>query len=464
MKNHAAQRLIADMQARSNSSGSLLTEALGASSQHLRQFNRERTLNCVRLQGPLPRVTIAQRIGLSRATVSNIIDELLAEGFVHEGDMLSAAPGGGRRPIQVHFNANAGCILGVDIGRTHLTFVAADLSGHILAHQSMPFITTQGPDICIQQLANRLRDFINANDISWDRIIGLSCGSPGTLDGNKRVFVSPPHMPGWNGVDIRGTLEEEFKLPVLLDNDANLGALGESRYGAGRTQKDFIYVKIGTGIGSGIIVNGQIYRGNGGFAGELGHITTGEDGPLCECGNRGCLESLAGADAIIHDACEGISLTRLQSELPDKQVSSIATKPLADMSDVIQAAREGDPACCAALAVAGHRIGMAVSVLINLFNPSAVILDGGVTHAGDILTAPLIASAAASSLPASWNHTRILMGELHEMAIALGAITAMIDEAFGQAKMFGDTIPQLPEVDIYKYTNAVPGDLVPPSG
>jgi predicted NBD/HSP70 family sugar kinase len=248
-------------------------------------------------------------------------------------------------------------------------------------------------------------------------------GIPGTLAANTRIFTLPPHMPGWDGVNLQQALRTSLNVPVFVDNDANLGALGESRYGIGNTFDNFVYMKVGTGIGTGTIIDRQIFRGSGGFAGELGHISIGEDGPQCDCGSRGCLETLAGADAIMAEACANAAPGSLLDEVR-------ACKPQLDIADVIAAAQKGDEASRVAIIHAGERMGVALSNLINIFDPAAIIIDGSVSKAGDLLIVPLMQKASSITLRPSWQHTTVMLGELDNLAIALGGVATVIDQAF----------------------------------
>lgn len=431
------RRLVHDMRQRdARLAGS---ETQGADYHQLRSFNRLLVLNCIRQQGPVARVEIARLIGLSRTTVSSIVDELLQDGLVEEGSVLSAAPNGGRRATLVQFNADAGISLGVDIGRTHLTIVAANLSGTVFARQAGLLHLERGPEICVPEIIDRLRSFAADHGIQWERVIGLGVGIPGTLDSETRILVNPPHMRGWNGINVRPALQDALHVPIYMDNDANMGALGESRYGAGRGFNHFIYLKLGTGIGSGLIVNNQVYRGSGGFAGEIGHISFGEAGPRCDCGNSGCLESIAGAEAIVADALHIAAIA------PEGGVgmpsAAMACKPPVDIADVIQAAHAGDHASRLALEHAATRIGTALAAMINLLNPGAIILDGGVARAGDLLLAPLRRIVATKSIPAAWKPTSILVGELENQAIAMGAIATVIDIAFEIPSLVTEQVP-----------------------
>jgi glucokinase-like ROK family protein len=378
----------------------------------MREFNLLLVLNCIRQHGPLPRVAIARKTGLSRPTVSSLMETLLRERLVREGELLNSSAAGGRRAVEVHFNASAGYALGVDVGRTHVTLLLTNLAAEIQARQSEPFDTTQGAEDCLPLLTARLRAFVEAADTRWDQIVGVGVGIPGPIDSRRRQLVSPPRLPGWDRIDLYESLHRELRVPVFLDNDANMGTLGESRYGAGRGVENMAYIKLGTGIGGGMIMNGAIYRG-GGSAGEIGHVTIDADGPECACGNKGCLEALAGAGAIVQDASRG------------------ASRAAGDIADVVQAALEGDPQCRAALERAGEYIGVAVADVLNLCSPSLILIDGGVSRAGDLLLSSLRAAAAARSLPIAWTNTTIQLAQLGDNAIALGAVSTVLDATFG---------------------------------
>ncbi len=383
----------------------------------MRELNRLLVLNSVREDGPMARVQIAARTGLSRTTVSSIVDSLLKEGLVREGNLLEAAPAGGRRAILVHFHADAGYILGVDMGRTHLTVIATNLAATIYASYSGPFNADLGPGVCLPLLTAELRDFAARHHIPWDRVVGVGVGIPGPMDVHRRMLVSPPRMPGWDRVDIRALLSRDLNVPVFLDNDANMGALGESRFGAGRGVDQLAYIKVGTGIGCGLVINGAIYRGSRGAAGELGHLTVDVDGPLCDCGNRGCLEAVAGAQAIVQAAT----------------CAAGDSAALTDVADVIRAAQAGHLPSRAALEMSGRSIGVALAGLVNLLNPAVIIIAGGVAHAGELLLEPIRSAIATRGLPAASAQTRVLAAELGDNAIALGAAVSVMDAAFAMS-------------------------------
>ncbi len=397
----------------------------------MRASNRLLILNCVREHGSITRAAIARQTGLSRTTVSSIMDQLLKEGYVRDGETQRASASGGRRVVPVHFQAAAGCILGVALGRNHLTILVSDLAATILKETTIPFETSRGADFCIPLLAEKLRSSVAEQHISWGKVVGVGMGMPGPLDAQLQGPAAPLLLPGWEGVNVRKILSAELGVPVYLDNNANMGALGESRYGAGHDAADLLYLKVGTGIGGGIVMGGQVYRGRSGSAGEIGHMTVDPNGPICNCGNPGCLEALVGGRAIVADARQAISLRRRVGALEgDAQVNGSKVIHLTTVAQVVQAAFEGDPACRAAIEQAGEYVGIALASLVNFFNPSLIVLDGNTMRAGEMLLEPIRRTVAARSLPAPLANTQIVPGILGGNAIALGGVATVIDLAF----------------------------------
>jgi predicted NBD/HSP70 family sugar kinase len=396
----------------------------------MREHNRLLVLNCVRNFGPIARVVIARQTGLSRTTISAIMEELLKDDLVREGETRSLTSAGGRPATLVHFNDTAGYVIGVDVGRSHLTMLIADLSAKVVARRSGPMSIDLGPECCLKQVGAQLNDFLAEQHIDWSQIVGIGMGMPGPLDWRLHKLIAPPRMPGWNNVEVQRVLRQQFSVTVYTENDANMGALGESRYGGARGVSDLAYVKIGTGIGAGLVIGGQLYRGSRGSAGEIGHVTIDEDGPVCDCGNRGCLEAIASADAVVADAREALSLRRtlMTDGVPPGALSNLAHP---DIADVVEAAHQGDPACRAAIANAGARIGVALASLVNLLNPSLILVDGAVARAGEMLLDPIRQAVAVRSLAIGSRHMRVLVGELGDNAIALGGVATVLEAAFG---------------------------------
>jgi predicted NBD/HSP70 family sugar kinase len=426
------RHIVRSMRARDVRQSTRPATSRGADLRLMRELNRLLILNGVRVSGPITRVAVAHRTGLSRTTVSSIVDELLADNLLFEGKTVEAAPTGGRRATLLHFNADAGYVIGVDLGRSHLTLLLTNLAGQIIARRSGPFDASLGPETCLQQVIASLMGFTAEHQIGWHQIIGVGLGIPGPMDAASRMLVRPPRMPGWDQFDMRTVMERACKVPMYFDNDANMGARGESQYGAARNVDNMAYVKVATGIGCGLIVNGDIYRGSSGAAGELGHVTIDDNGPVCDCGNRGCLEVVAGAAAVTMAASRGVYPDRGDShDATDSAVVGPQRAGALDVADVVQAAIAGDSVAQEAIAGAGYHIGIALAGLVNIFNPSLILLDGSMARAGEFLLGPIRQGIARRSLAASSAATRIEMAQLGDNAIALGAVATVIEAAFG---------------------------------
>ncbi len=418
-------------------------EGLGVDQEKVRNYNRQLILRYLREHGPAPRVAIAQSLGLSRATVSSIVKGLMEHGFVREGEKMQATPRGGKRATEVHFNVDAGYIVGIDLGRSHLRIYLTNLAAKIVDQWASRFDTKVGWEVGLQLIAKKTNELVENNHKPWDLVRGIGLSIPGSPDPTSRMLISPPLLKMWMGVDIPMRLRQKLNLnerfPIYLDNDANMGALGESRYGAGYGVTNLIYVKLSTGIGAGLILNGQLYRGNNGVAGEFGHVIVEDvikggmsDGsPSCSsCGKHGCLEAVAGLHAIVNDARQHSSSALIRS-IKETDITPD------QMADVIIEAQKGDSASRTALELAGKRIGTAIgSYLINVYNPLVILIDGGVVRPGkgdtiyinDLLLNTVYHSAEESSLPVAWVGTKLSPGALGDDAVGLGAVANVIDK------------------------------------
>lgn len=407
----AASSLVSSMRARGAREPRRHGVPLGTDPHAMRQSNRLLILNCVREHEPLPRAEVARLTGLSRTTVGHIIDALIAEGFLRDGNSQRARASAGRRVIPVYFNATAAYVLGVSVGRSHLTLVLSDLSAGVVGRVDTAFDITSGPDRCLPIIVQTIRNFVASHQIAWTDVIGIGVGLPGTMDTQLEGLISERGLPGWKGVNLRERLSAELSTPIYLDNNANLGALGEMRYGSGQGVTNLLYVKLGTRIGSGVVINGQLYRGSSGSAGEIGHMTVDPDGPRCDCGSSGCLKTFAGSPAILAQARQ-------------------KRREIASFDDLVGAARAGDTACLDVLARAGEVIGIALASLVNFFNPALIVLDGSTMRAGELILNPVRESMARRSLPAPFAHIEIVPSALGGTAIARGGVATVLDAAF----------------------------------
>lgn len=323
------------------------------SQSSLHRANLERVVRAVRLAGSLTQAEIARSTGLSAATVSNIVRELKEGGTVEVTDTSA----GGRRARSVSLSGDAGIVIGVDFGHTHLRVAVGNLAHQVLAEESAPLDVDASWAEGFDRAEALVGELIAGIGVGREKVIGVGLGVPGPIDVESGTLGSTAILPGWAGINPRQELSQRLGVPVYVDNDANLGALGELVWGSGRGVKDLAYIKVASGVGAGLVINGQIYRGPGGTAGEIGHITLDESGPVCRCGNRGCLETFAAARYV---------LPLLQS----------THGPELTMERVVELAREGDPGCRRVIADVGRHVGSGVANLCNVLNPSRVVLGG----------------------------------------------------------------------------------------
>jgi predicted NBD/HSP70 family sugar kinase len=387
------------------------------SQSSLHRANLERVIRAVRLAGSLTQAEIARGTGLSAATVSNIVRELRDNGTVQ----VTPTSSGGRRARAVSLSGDAGIVVGVDFGHSHLRVAVGNLAHQVLAEQTEPIdvdaSAAQGFDRA-EQLVGRL---IAATGIGPDKVIGVGLGVPGPIDVATGVLGSTAILPGWSGINPREELAGRLGMPVHVDNDANLGSLGELVWGSGRGVQDLAYIKVASGVGAGLVINGRIYRGPGGTAGEIGHITLDESGPVCRCGNRGCLETFTAARHVL-------------------ELLRGAHGPDLTVPRMVQLAREGDPGCRRVIADVGRHVGMGVATLCNVLNPSRVVLGGDLAESGELVIGPIRESVARYAIPSAARQLTVVPGALGGRAEVLGALALVLSE-MGDSTHSGDVSP-----------------------
>jgi glucokinase-like ROK family protein len=393
--------------------------------QNVKNVNKHTVLDLIRFTpGGISRVEIARRMELTRAAVSAIVNDLMSTGIIREAESINLHSG--RPPVVLEINPTRGYVVGVDFGASHINLLVADLAAHILEENEIAFDIQQGPSASLEQADQLLREILAKAGLSLKDIVAIGVGVPGPVVTEVGIVLAPPIMPGWDRYPIRDTLEKKWGCPVSLNNDAELGVLGEWAAGAGRGERNLAYIKVGTGIGCGLLLDGQIYRGVTGSAGEIGHLTIDENGPICACGNQGCLEAIAGGRAIAQQAQEAIRKGQRT------QLSSIRSIETITARDVAAAARKGDLVAQQILGRAGSYIGIALAGLVNLFNPGMIIIGGGVAQTGDILLEPIRQAVQRRSLPAATRVVRITTAMLGRRSSSMGAVVQALSLALHQ--------------------------------
>ncbi len=330
-----------------------------------------------------------------------------------------ASSSGGRRPRLLALRRDFGYLVGADMGATSLDLAIADFSGAVLDRSTGPIDVRDGPEPVLGELTHLLQARLKALGIPVEKTLAVGIGVPGPIDFEAGTLISPPIMPGWDGYPIRDFLWRVFpNAAVIVDNDVNVMALGELRSGAGARHDNFIFVKVGTGIGSGIVCKGEIYRGADGSAGDIGHICADRSGPRCVCGNIGCLEAIAAGPPIAARAAEAAR----EGRSPILARLMAANGGALTAADVGRAAAEGDPAANAIIQDSGRIIGEVLAGLVNFFNPSLILIGGGVSGIGHQFLAAIRQGVLHRSLPLSTRHLRIDVSTLGASAGAIGAL------------------------------------------
>jgi predicted NBD/HSP70 family sugar kinase len=384
--------------------------AVVGSLEGLRELNKLRVIDALRQLGTASRTELARHTGLSRTTVATVIVDLQASGLVVEQAEGGSEPAGrGRPPALLRLDPSAGAAVGVDFGHSHVHVAVADLSSRVLAERRVAVEVDDDATTALNTAAELVNDLIAASGLDRGRIVCAGMGVPGPFDRRTGEIGSTVIMPGWVGLRAGEELARRIGLPVEVDNDANLGALGELFYGAARGLTDFVYVKHSTGIGAGIVVGGRLHRGVTGFAGELGHVRVPDDVTVCRCGNRGCLQVVAGSG-------------RLLESLRDAHGKEI------DMRGLIELIGANDPGARRVVNDAGREVGRVLASVCNVLNPEAVIVGGDMSVVGEPFFAGIREAIDRNALLGTAHAVEVRGGALGERAGVLGALALVIGD------------------------------------
>ncbi|WP_281888427.1 ROK family transcriptional regulator [Paenibacillus sp. YYML68] len=385
--------------------------------QLIKKINKYIVLDMIRRHYPISRADISARSGLNKATVSALVNELLESSLVTETGLGESS--GGRKPMLLLFNDQAGYAIGVDLGVNYILAMITDLSGNVVKERKVE-LTDLSVESVLDKLKKTIHALIRKAPPSPYGIVGIGVGVPGLVD-DQGAVLSAPNL-GWDNVPLRELLQTEFGVEVEIDNEANAGALGEKEFGAARTVSNLLYISVGIGIGAGIILGDSLYRGVSGFSGEVGHMTLAEDGMRCGCGNRGCWETFASEKALLHKA---------QASLP------IGSGELPSLPLLLQQAKRADADAEKVrelFAGIGHWLGVGIANLVNVFNPELVVIGNRMSLAGEWMTAAIHDTLDSRSLAFHRKHTSIAYSELGMSSSALGAASMAINRFFSSMK------------------------------
>lgn len=357
---------------------------------------------------PRTRAELAKTSGLARSTVAARVDELMRKGLI--APVADAASTGGRPPSQFALNPTAKVVIAADIGASHTTVAVTDLAGTVLAERAGRLAVSLGPEAVLSWLVDAANEMIAETGLSRERVAAVGVGVPGPVEYATGRPAKPPIMPGWDGFDVPGWVQQHLQVPVLVDNDVNISALGE-RAAAWPLTDHMIFVKVATGIGAGIISDGRLLRGAQGIAGDFGHVRVARGADVrCHCGNTGCLEALASGPAIAR------SLSRHGIEAIDG-------------NDVVELVKAGNLDAIQAVRQAGRDLGEVLTASVSLLNPSVIAIGGAMARVGEHLIAGVREIVYTHSMPLATEHLAIVQSVTAGEAAVRGASLLAIEHA-----------------------------------
>lgn len=388
----------------------------------IKVINQRRVLHLLRVNPGIPRVEIASRTGLGKATISSIVSEFIAQGIVYEDGVASQPVAVGRRPVRLRLNAQARLAIGVELTGSECIATLTDLCAEPLRVVRCP-VPDMSPDGAVRAIAQCIRGLLEDHDPT--NLLGVGVGVPGPVDHTRQRVIQAVNV-GWLDVPLGTMLSQQVGSTVILVKRQNAGVLGEFWYGVGRGHTDLVYVSVGVGIGCGLIVRGELHEGTAGSAGELGHITVVPDGHRCRCGNYGCLETVASSSAAVIRAREEGKAGR-RSLLLDWNAGMLESVTI---QQVIQATLQGDALAAEVVREAARYLGLGIADTINLFNPSLVIIGGEMVDAGEIYLEAVREEMRRRSLSIPQAVVKVVPTSLGYRGPSIGAATLVIDRFF----------------------------------
>ncbi|TCP27821.1 xylose repressor XylR [Scopulibacillus darangshiensis] len=374
----------------------------------VKQLNKSIVFNFIEHKGPVSRAQISKDTGLNKATVSTMASELINDSFIYEiGEGQSS---GGRKPVMLYFNNHAGYSIGIDLGVNYILGVLSDLRGNIIEEETRS-LNDSKLDNVIGHLTAVIESLVKKAPVSPYGVIGIGIGVPGNVDKDDKILFAP--NLNWKQVDLKQIIENRFHIPTKIDNEANAGAHGERLYGAGKNIANLIYVSIGIGIGTGIIINNNLYTGSSGISGELGHVTIEASGRKCPCGNRGCWELYASEKALLTAAEEQHLLEKDHAE---------------GLDCLIKEAQMGNPGVLQQLNRLGEYIGIGLVNIVNTFNPEVVVIGNRIARFKHWIINPITHILEERLSPYHKSNTEIRFSELGKHSIAIGAASFSISK------------------------------------
>ena len=384
-----------------------------------------RTLNIIRNTGPSTKQAIASKLGINITTTTSLINKLFKEYKILVVSGVDDSTGG-RKPKLYQINKKFGYVIGLDIGGENIRVVITDILGNIISSLRDKINSEKSEEEIISKILSMVDSLIIKSKISKEKILGIGMSISGIINTESGYIIFCPNIEGFKDFPVKKIMEEKTKMKVFIDDSVRCMAIAEKRYGIAKSYNNFIFISLGKGIGIGVFIDGKIYRGSMGLAGELGHITVSENGPICNCGNRGCLEAIASSDGIIRRVTEGMKkgiVTSLSSAI-NNNFDNLTVEIIA------KAAKDGDKFAYYIINRTGEYVGIAIAAALNLFGSDLIVIGGGVSECGDILLSAIKRTVKTRALDVISKKVAIIKTQLDDNNAALGAATNLIDMLF----------------------------------
>lgn len=385
----------------------------------LKQINKLLVLKTILDNKIISRAKISRLVYLNKATVSNLTDELIKEGYVVEKGYGKSK--GGRRPVLLQVNKDVGSIIGIDLGVDYIHIILSNFVGEVIFEEYANMKMGEDKEKLFGLLFNLIEKAIKKAPQTPKGILGIGIGVPGIVEKESGTVLLAPNLK-WQNVPLRSIVKQRFNLPVYIDNEANAGALGEKWFGEWGKVTDLIYLSVGIGLGAGIIIDNKLFRGTAGFAGEVGHTTINFQDDVCSCGNIGCLENFASERALLS------VIKKIVKEGSEDRYICCENVDEITPSQIIQAAKDGSRVCRMAVLEVAEKMGIGVANLVNIFNPEIVIIGNKASFFGDLFLEKLREVINQRSFITQFYNLKIEVSKLKDRAVVLGCIAMVISD------------------------------------
>lgn len=400
-----------------------MTKNRTGNNRFLKKYNQTGILDLIRVHKAVSRAELSQLTGLSPTATGAIVSSLLEKDYIHETGTGQSK--GGRRPVLLELKPGSYCSVGIDLDVNYINVMLIDITGRVIYENSTEMDSTASFENTVTRMERLVKEVVDKYSIDFRKLLGIGISVPGMIDSETHKVVFAPNL-GWEDVDIRSHLAGTFNVPVYVENEAMASAICENWVGSCQGINNFVCINIRSGIGAGIFAGGQLYRGAGGSAGEVGHIVVDENGPRCGCGNYGCLETMASTRRIVENA------KKLVRQGIASKLNEVEDVDEITINSIIEAARAGDEASRNVLLESARYLGIAISNIVNTLNPSKIVIGKEFVRYADLVMDQIKSVVSCKALKSPASKVEIIESEIGEKASTLGAAIIPLKVLFGK--------------------------------